>query len=215
MSTKPLPLEHLADPARRGILESLGEGANRGVEELAQAAGVHANTARAHLRALERAGLVERGTEDAGVRGRPRALYRLADGWRMPGADFKGLADLLAQSLAALDPKPDRVRALGREWGRYLAGRPGSAEAQALLPKVLGDLGFEARMERSTVVLESCPCPLVLDHRPELVCCLAAGVVDGVIGAARERLYVRAVKHDPQARSCRLRLARLRATAAG
>jgi hypothetical protein len=55
----------------------------------------------------------------------------------------------------------------------------------------------------------------VLDHRPELVCCLAAGVVDGVIGAARERLYVRAVKHDPQARSCRLRLARLRATAAG
>jgi hypothetical protein len=102
--------------------------------------------------------------------------------------------------------KPRRLGALGTAWGRYLSGRPGSAEPAEAVPPVLARLGFDARVEHDRVKLVGCPCPLVAPDHPELVCRLADGVVDGVLSAHGSRLCVGKATHRPSERVCELEL---------
>jgi predicted ArsR family transcriptional regulator len=206
-SNRPVPLEHVADPVRRRVLEQLDASEASTVDELADAAGAHPNTVRGHLGALEADGVVQREPLSSGRRGRPRLRYRLGQGWRLPGRDYKALADLFAQSLAALDPSPEQVRRIGREWGRFLGGRPGSSDASELIPPAMHALGFDVEMDADLVRLGGCPCRLVLPQRPELVCQLGAAVIDGLASVARKRLRVASAAHDPAARQCQLQLA--------
>lgn len=203
-----IPLEAIADPARLRMLRRLAERGAAGVAELARAAGVHANTARPHLAALEAAGIVLRESAEPRGRGHPPARFRLAPGFSLPGTDFRGLAELLAAALARSGMRPDDLRALGREWGRFLLGRPGApADPREVLPRVLERLGFQARLARGRLHLAACPCPLLLPGQPELLCRLAAGVVDGVLAGIGAGLSVASAEHDPERRSCRLALA--------
>lgn len=206
VSSKALPLKLIGDPVRLRVLQHLDRHGPARIDELAQAAGVHANTVRGHVAALEDAGVLARDHVATGSRGRPAVRYRLAEGWRLPSSDFKALADLLAASLASLDPSSRQLQALGQEWGRWLAGRPGSQSLPALVPDAMGALGFDARVDENTVELTGCPCPLVLPDRPELLCRLASAVVDGLAAASQERLSLRSSMHDPDARRCELSL---------
>src|SRR5919197_3592535 len=95
MSISP-PLELIADPTRLRLVRTLSEHTDASLADLAAGVGVHVNTARGHLRELERAGLVDRSAGSVEGRGRPAARYRLAEGWRLPGVDMLGLAELLA-----------------------------------------------------------------------------------------------------------------------
>ena len=56
------------------------------------------------------------------------------------------------------------MRAAGNEWGRDLLGRAGSRDVGAELPRVLGELGFEATVEDDRLELAQVP---VSDRRPE------------------------------------------------
>jgi predicted ArsR family transcriptional regulator len=206
VSSKPVPLALVADPVRLRLLEHLDRTGPALLAELARAAGVHANTLRAHVAELEGAGVLSRDHVVTGARGRPAVRYRLADGWRLPSADFKGVAELLAASLASLDPSPKQLQALGEEWGRWLGGRPASRDIGQTVPEVMAELGFDARVEEGCVRLAGCPCPQVSPDRPELVCRLAAAVVDGVAGVSQDRLQVQSSVHDPMNRRCELRL---------
>jgi predicted ArsR family transcriptional regulator len=206
LSSNLLPLTLLGDPIRVGLLEHLSSGAPCGLDELARAANVHANTVRSHLAPLEDARVVVREHEQTGLRGRPSVRYRLAEGWRLPSQDFGGLAGLLASVLAAIDPDPERLQALGEEWGRWLAGRPGARDVRAAVSDAMAALGFKARVNGEVVELGECPCAAVLPDRPELVCRLAAAVVGGAAAASRQRRVVRGGVHDPEARRCHLRL---------
>jgi predicted ArsR family transcriptional regulator len=149
------------------------------VPDLAEAAGVHENTVRAHVAALEAGGLVAGGPRPAAGPGRPGVDYRLT---------------------AA------ELRAVGQEWGRYLMGRPGSYDVVDRVPQVLRRLGFEAEVVDDRVKLSSCPCPLVAADRPELVCDLVTGVLDGVLGAAGSAQAIGEERHDPAERRCELTL---------
>jgi predicted ArsR family transcriptional regulator len=206
VSSKPLPLKLIADPVRLAVIERLAVGEPASLDDLAAAAGVHANTVRGHLATLEDAGAVARDHVPTGLRGRPALRYRLAAGYRVPSTDFKGLADLLAAAVAALDPSPRQLQTLGQEWGRWLAGRPGGGSIRELVPVAMAGLGFEADIDDDVVRLTGCPCRLVLPDRPQFVCRLAAAVVDGMAAASRERLAVRSSVHDPDGRRCELRL---------
>jgi predicted ArsR family transcriptional regulator len=206
VSSKPVPLALLGDPVRLSLLTHLDERGPSPLGELARAAGVHANTVRAHVAALEHAGVLAREHLATGTRGRPRVRYRIGDGWRVPSTDFRGLAELLAASLAALDPSPRQLQAIGQEWGGWLAGRPGAQPVSELAGPALAALGFDARVEDGTVELSGCPCRDVLPDRPELLCRLAAAVVNGLAAWSGERLQVASSVHDPQARRCRLTL---------
>ncbi len=189
-------------PVRRLIVERASQGAAT-LPELAAAAGVHLNTARAHVAALEEAGAlcVAEAAPPSG-RGRPPLRYRLADDFTLPTTDFRGLAELLAAAVVRSEQSPEELRRLGEDWGRYLAGRPGTQELERVLPAALERLGFDARLDGRELVLSACPCRLVSPDRPELVCNLAIAVTEGVLAGAGSDLHVTARSHDPELRRC-------------
>jgi len=199
-------LETIADPVRLAIVRHLADHPGASLDELAGAADVHVNTARPHLGALEEAGAIRRETAPPSGRGRPRVGYRLAGDWTPPTDDFRGLAELLAAAVLRADPKRRELCALGREWGRYLQGRPGGHDAASDLPFALEQLGFEAGVEGEAVRLSSCPCPLVMPDRPELVCELADAVAEGVLAGSGSDLAIGERLHDPERRRCSLAL---------
>jgi predicted ArsR family transcriptional regulator len=196
-------LDTIADPTRLEIVRRLSEGGPASLPELALAAGVHLNTARAHVSALEAAGLVLAEQHSAGARGRPRLRYRLSDDYTLPTSDFRGLAELLAAALVRSGQEPAELRRLGRDWGRYLAGRPGSHDIDHDLPAALERLGFQARVEGGELLLTACPCRLVLPDRPELLCGLAMAVAEGVLAGSGIGTRLTGVAHDPVARHCK------------
>lgn len=201
-------LDALADPVRLRLVRELATSPGASLRELAGAAGVHPNTARPHLAALEEAGAIEREHSAPSGRGRPRQGYRLAADWSPPTADFRGLAELLAATLLRGEPSAADLRAVGVEWGRYLQGRPGGHDAATDLPFALERLGFESQVDGSVLQLRSCPCTLVLPDRPEVVCELAAAVADGVLAGSGSDLEVGERSHDPERRTCALTLVR-------
>jgi predicted ArsR family transcriptional regulator len=208
-------LEAMADPVRLRMVRRLEAAPGASLPELATAAGVHLNTARPHAVALEAAGIIERESPEPVGRGRPRVGYRLTRDWSPPTTDFRGLAEVLALALLRGGHEPGELRAVGLEWGRYLHGRPGGAEVERDLPLALERMGFQARVRGSALELSACPCRLVLPDRPQLICSLAAAVVDGVLAGSGSELRVRERRHDPEKRRCSLGLqgARPRGTA--
>ena len=199
-------LEAIADPVRLRILRRLSEGRSASLAELADAAGVHVNTVRPRIAELEEASVLERVVGAPSGPGRPSISYRLAAGWSVPTSDFRGLAQLLAAVALRAHARGKDLRAVGSEWGRYLQGRPGGHDLRADLPHALEQLGFDARVESSTLHLESCPCQLVLPDHPELVCELAAAVTQGVLHGSGSGLAVGEREHDTERRTCTITL---------
>ena len=196
-------LDLIADPLRLRVVRYLEEHGRASLPELAKAAGVHANTLRPHVLEMEEAGLLEFERRVLpSRRGRPGIDYRLAKGFDSTQADFLGVAELLAAALGRVGLDPDRLRAVGEEWGRYLLGRPGSYDAEDELPRVLGRLGFDASIDGGRLQLARCPCSTVAPDRPEMICTLVEGVIEGALAAAGSHRAARSFEHDPPERRC-------------
>jgi predicted ArsR family transcriptional regulator len=199
-------LDVVAHPVRAHILRVLGQRGAASLPELAEAAGVHRNTLRPHVAALQDAGVLEPDSEAPRGRGRPRLRFRLHADWSPPTADFRGLAELLAAAVAMAGVDGERLDGLGREWGRFLLGRPGGGRADREIPRALGRLGFSAEVRDGAVELSACPCPLVSPLRPELVCRMATAALDGVLAGTGDVRRVAEAAHDPARRRCSARL---------
>jgi DNA-binding transcriptional ArsR family regulator len=200
-------LDAVADPVRLRIARCLAERGPATLPQLADAAGVHPNTARAHLAALREAGVVSIESEPI-PRGRPRARYALAPGWTPAEGGFRGLAEVLCAALLRSGASERELHELGVEWGRYLLGRPGPRGVEQELPRALESLGFQARASGRELHLSGCPCPLVSPEHPELVCGLADAVVEGILAGSGSKLKLARARHDPERRSCRVSLRR-------
>ena len=199
-------LEAVADPVRLRVLRHLSHGRTASLADLADAAGVHVNTVRPRIAELEDSAVIERVPGAPSGRGRPTIGYRLAAGWSVPTSDFRGLAQLLAAVALRAHARGRDLRAVGSEWGRYLQGRPGGHDVHEDLPQALEQLGFDARVEDSALLLDSCPCRLVLPDHPELVCELAVAVAQGVLDGSGSGLTVGEREHDVERRTCRITL---------
>jgi predicted ArsR family transcriptional regulator len=195
-------LQAVGHPVRLRVLERLAGGEAASVPELADAAGAHENTVRAHVAVLEEAGLIAGESRPAAGPGRPGVQYRLTERGELLDMDFMGLAELLAAALVRAGVAPEQLRDMGREWGRYLAGRPGPFDPRERLPEILARLGYDAGVAGGEVRLTRCPCPLIAPDRPRTICELATGVVDGVLGAAGSPLRAGPAEHDPPRRDC-------------
>jgi predicted ArsR family transcriptional regulator len=199
-------LDAVGHPVRLRVLERLGNGATASAAELAEAAGAHENTIRVHVAALEDAGLIAAEPRPAAGPGRPGVQYRLTPAGERLDYDFMGLAELLAAAVGRAGMTGEELRQVGREWGRYLVGRPGQYELRDRAPEILRGLGYDADVSDDGVRLSGCPCPLIASDRPDLICQLVTGVVDGVLGAIGAPLRVGASEHDPVNRDCRITL---------
>jgi predicted ArsR family transcriptional regulator len=200
-------LDAVADPVRLRIARCLAERGPAPLPELAEAAGVHPNTARAHLESLTDAGVVSIESEHR-PRGRPRTRYALAPGWTPAEGGFRGLAEILCAALLRSGVSERELHELGVEWGRYLLGRPGARDVERELPRALESLGFQARTKGGELHLSGCPCPVVSPEHPELVCGLADAVAEGILAGSGSKLKLARVRHDPERRSCTASLRR-------
>lgn len=195
-------IDAVADPVRARLVRRLASNGPASLEELAKAAGVHPNTARAHLNALDAEGFLERTTQPAERRGRPRTLYTLRDDWTVPDEGFLAMAELLGAALGATKPDTRALRRLGARWGRKVVAGAPPADAQRELTLILSRLGFDARVEGKRLILSGCPCPLISPERPALVCKLIDAVVDGILAGSGSGLHAVRHQHDPVARTC-------------
>jgi predicted ArsR family transcriptional regulator len=158
--------------------------------EVAEATGLHLNTARFHLDALVDDGLADRASEPRDEPGRPRILYS-AQG-PMPGPrSYALLAEMLTGLVASLkDAGPAAVEA-GRAWGRHLVERTApseridAAEAVRRLNSVLDAIGFQPEVRRSKkgteVRLHHCPFREVAEKHTDVVCALHLGLMQGAL----------------------------------
>jgi len=202
-------LDAVADPVRLRIVRHLAEHGSGTLSELAEAAGVHINTIRSHVAALEEAAVLESEQQAASGPGRPATEYRLVDGWGLSSTDFLELAGLLAAALVREHPDRASLRATGVDWGRWLVGRPGRRDVAEQLPRALERLGFHATVEGDLVRISGCPCAVVSPDHPEVVCGLATGLVEGVLAASGSPLRVGEHDAHPEQRHCTLRLTRV------
>ncbi len=195
----------VADPVRLAIVRRLSSRGSATLGELAEEAGVHANTVRHHVAELEAARVLEREHATPEGPGRPHVRYHLGAGWRLPTSDLHGLGELLSALVVRLGPTTEEIAGLGCDWGRSLAGRA-TGDPLGELPRLLEGLGFDAEVDGSEIRLRSCPCPSISPTHPELICRLAEAVVDGVLDTGTERLRVASADHHPERRRCTIRL---------
>jgi predicted ArsR family transcriptional regulator len=195
-------VDAVADPVRARLVRRLASDGPASLAELAEAAGVHPNTARAHLSALERDGFIERSRRLTDKPGRPRTVFTLREDWTVPNEGFLAMAELLGAALGASKPDPRALRRLGVRWGRTAVEVAGSGDVNRELITVLARLGFDARIDGHRLLLTGCPCPLISAERPALVCKLVDAVVDGILDGSGSGLRAVRHDHDPVGRSC-------------
>jgi predicted ArsR family transcriptional regulator len=167
------------------------------INDIADRLGVHPNTVRFHLDRLMESGQVERVETDRHTTGRPPLLFRPVRGMDPTGPrHYRLLAELLMQSLAGDPDRSARALELGRAWGRRqhsepgvgaAAGAEGSDEAVARLMGLLDEIDFapEKRQDKGLlqIGLRHCPFLELAEARPEIICPVHLGLMQGALEA--------------------------------
>lgn len=199
-------LESIADPIRLRVVRYLDEHETGSLTELADDAGVHVNTMRPHLQALEADGVIDGRQRQARGPGRRVIEYTLREPLSVADSDLMAMAELLAAALARAQVDEVQLRRIGADWGRYLSGRPTDQDPASHLPEVLARFGYRTQACAEGVKLERCLCPLVSPDAPLNICVLIEGVVEGALAAGGSDLRIGSSDHNPDARSCTLTL---------
>lgn len=174
-------------------------GAPLTASDVAARLGIHPNTARFHLDALETDGLVVRTAEQRTLPGRPRALFTAADNSPVVAQrSYQLLAEMLTGFVTDQLPEPAAAsQTAGMAWGRFLAEptppfqRVSEDEAIEALVDRLGRVGFESHTEdedeREDLRLEISHCPFleVADRHRDVVCSMHLGLMKGLLEQMR------------------------------
>jgi predicted ArsR family transcriptional regulator len=186
----------LAEPRRRALLDELRAAPDGlGVDELARRVGLHPNTVRGHLEVLREAALVSGDVDRRGARGRPRMVYvavadDVAGGEPRPADEgYRFLAEILLSCLLrGTDVPAEEARQAGRAWGRLLVERPRPDErvdapgAARRLLRVLDERGFApAQLPNGDIALRRCPFLDLAAQRPDVVCAVHLGLMQGAL----------------------------------
>jgi predicted ArsR family transcriptional regulator len=176
---------------RRNDVLSMLKSADRplGITEIADRLGVHPNTVRFHLAALERTGQAER-IESAHTKpGRPPLTYRAAPGMDPGGArHYRTLAEILVRGLADQPDPAGAAAAAGRTWGSQIDPDAGAAdERQAVdrLADLLDHLGFAPQPrssgDKAHIGLHNCPFLELAQRHGTVVCAIHLGLMQGAL----------------------------------
>ncbi|MCB0880658.1 MAG: helix-turn-helix domain-containing protein [Thermoleophilia bacterium] len=182
-------------PTRRSVehhLRARTDGA--GVEEIADALGLHPNTVRFHLARLVEDGRATWKEGPPRGRGRPRRRYAAR-----PDMDRDGRRDYLTLARMALDGiahVPDAAavaHGAGRRWGASVAAR---ASRGAGLESALDGLGFAPRRAAGggAIDLHQCPFLDAVDSHGELVCQAHLGLMRALAEALEPGVRIERVE---------------------
>ncbi len=173
-------------PTRAEVLHHLRTaGGPVPVSEVSAAVGLHPNTTRFHLDALTELGLVVRQAEQRHRPGRPKVMYRAADGHRANG--YQDLAAAMVKHFAAgLEERGARAITAGEAWGAELRGNAAPQEdSLARVVTTMQGLGYEPELvggDEPVLELSRCPYLDLADDDPEVVCKLHLGLIKGLLG---------------------------------
>jgi predicted ArsR family transcriptional regulator len=203
------------------VLDHLEVAQEATVRDVAEALGLHENTARAHLEGLVESGLAQRTQRPASGRGRPSMVYR-ADVWAQADPrvrDYGHLATALATVLVTTSPDPGAdARMAGSTWGATMVqGRAPHTPRQARreVVAVLLDLGFDPKAQPGyvSVALRRCPLLDIARVHPEVVCQVHLGLVQGAMTQMGHSAKDADLLPFSEPGACRLILARRRGEA--
>jgi predicted ArsR family transcriptional regulator len=190
-------LAHLRTQAGRPLSESrrlvlstlVSQPEPTSIHALTRMTGLHANTLREHLAALERQGLVTRRQARTQARGRPGWLY-VATRDDLVSSQYVGLAATLAAVIhrTSTDPVAE-ARAEGIAWGRRLAHEhgdpedPGEVAARRKTVEVLDEMGFAAEPggDAQETRLTRCPLLEAAHQQSDVVCAVHLGITEGLL----------------------------------
>ncbi len=174
---------------RRDVLTLLRDtDAPMSIAAIAEKLDVHVNTVRFHLDALLEQEQIRRVTGARDKPGRPPQLFAAVRGMDPGGPrHYRLLAEALAESVASQAPGAGTGEA-GRKMGAQLAAsRSDAADGTAVekLVDLLDDLGFapEADAVGSEISLRHCPFLEIARVRPEVICPIHLGLMQGAMTA--------------------------------
>jgi len=170
--------------------------------DVAATLGLHPNTVRPHLERMRDVGLLQVQSASRGGVGRPQHLYSLAaeaPSLGLEPASFPVLARMLVRLAAATGADAADALDVGRDQGRLdgvrLGGRGclsavvAQLEAMGFDPAVVGDdldggTGVAGEADLVTIAFAHCPFRDLAEQRPDLLCSLHRGLIEGVVAAA-------------------------------
>lgn len=165
----------LASLSRINLLHELQQNGEKTVTELAEATGLHHNTAREHLHRLIEAGFVDFETIPAQAKGRPRLRYRAARGESSPAHQARLAAgeertELLNRILPVTDISAERT--------------PMDRQLDAL-DDHMDQCGFEAEITHDCTRMTMYDCPFgdLAKENPQ-VCEVHLGLVQSTLDGA-------------------------------
>ncbi len=184
--------------SRARVLDLLrAAGGPLGVQDVAERAGLHPNTARFHLEALVDAGLAAREPQPRETPGRPSLVYTVTNADGPTGQRrYRLLAEILTSMIAGVMPDPAQAaEEAGREWGRYLTEQPppyqrlDAGESIKRLTAALEEIGFAPEAVSDDggchIRLHQCPFREVAERHQDVVCALHLGLMQGVLEQIR------------------------------
>ncbi|WP_166905874.1 metalloregulator ArsR/SmtB family transcription factor [Mycobacterium sp. DL440] len=175
---------------RRDVLTVLRDAdAPMSIAAIAERLEVHANTVRFHLDALLEQHQIRRVAGSHDKPGRPPQLFAAVGGMDPGGPrHYRLLAEALAESVAAGAGPGAGTSAAGRRLGaRLAAARSDAAERNPVekLVDLLDDLGFapESDVAGTEIALRHCPFLEIAKVRPEVICPIHLGLMQGAMAA--------------------------------
>ncbi len=155
---------------------------------LATSMGLHPNTVREHLIALESGGHVHKERAEPQGRGRPAWRYRPAASTEGSGGEeYAALAATLAAAVAEAPDAAERAAAAGWSWGEGLArtgppvSKAGGPAIRRAVVDLLDRLRFAPSADTEAIRLTRCPLLDAARDYPEVVCSVHAGIIRGAL----------------------------------
>ena len=185
-------MAHGLGPTRAKVLELLQtSGEMLSVAEVAEEVGLHRNSARFHLEALEELGYVEHTTQSTGSQGRPPLLYSATQDSPTIGAlHLLELTEILLRHFVApAEQAPELARGTGYRWGLDCLQNTAMPEPHAAASSLVEQLrlrGFATTLSEEGIVFTRCPFRgVVSDDLLPLVCSVHAGFLAGYLETAQ------------------------------
>lgn len=179
----------LHSSTRERLLREVESRGAASTADLVAATGLHENTVRGHLDRLLADGHVRRERAQPAGRGRPALRWCTVD--PEIANPYAGLAATLADTLVRTGRDAPRLaRESGTAWGTRLAtDRTDHAQvpdAQGLVVEVMREQGFAPDDTDETIVLHRCPLLAAATQRPDIVCAVHEGMIEGIARSRSE-----------------------------
>ena len=182
-------LKALGDNTRYAIYLELARAASPlATADIAESLDLHPNTVRPHLERMREVGLLAVESDPRGGPGRPQHRYSLAPdspGLGLEPPSFPMMARMLLALAEATGAGAEEARNAGRDQGQAdapaLAGRSCLAAVEARMAALGFDPAVAAEDGFASVAFAHCPFRELAERRPDLVCNLHRGLVEGLV----------------------------------